>query len=84
MSTHNIGFYKDLTKIIFELSPNIINRHLISSEYFNNIFGSVERTTTCFNKALSLIILSQCYTCSRVRFPADLHVVVIIPMSSCF
>ena len=23
MSTHNIGFYKDLTKIIFELSSNI-------------------------------------------------------------
>ena len=28
MSTHNIGFYEDLTKIIFELSSN---RHLISS-----------------------------------------------------
>ena len=23
MSTHNIGFYEDLTKIIFELSSNI-------------------------------------------------------------
>ena len=28
MSTHNIGFYDDLTKIIFELSSNM---HLISS-----------------------------------------------------
>ena len=28
MSTHNIGFNEDLTKIIFELSSNI---HLISS-----------------------------------------------------
>ena len=28
MSTHNIGFYEDLTKIIFELSSNT---HLISS-----------------------------------------------------
>ena len=28
MSTHNIGFYEDLTKIIFELSSN---SHLISS-----------------------------------------------------
>ena len=27
MSTHNIGFYEDLTKIIFELSSNT---HLIS------------------------------------------------------
>ena len=25
MSTHIIGFYEDLTKIIFELSSNIIN-----------------------------------------------------------
>ena len=24
MSTHNIGFYEDLTKIVFELSSNII------------------------------------------------------------
>ena len=28
MSTHNIGFYEDLAKIIFELSSNT---HLISS-----------------------------------------------------
>ena len=28
MSTHNIGFYEDLTKIIFELSSNM---HFISS-----------------------------------------------------
>ena len=28
MSTHNIGFYEELTKIIFELSSNT---HLISS-----------------------------------------------------
>ena len=28
MITHNIGFYEDLTKIIFELSSNT---HLISS-----------------------------------------------------
>ena len=28
MSTHNIGFYEDLTKIIFELSSNM---HLISA-----------------------------------------------------
>ena len=28
MSTHNIGFYEDLTKIIFELSSNM---HLLSS-----------------------------------------------------
>ena len=27
MSTHNIGFYEDLTKIIFQLSSN---KHLIS------------------------------------------------------
>ena len=31
MSTHNIGFYEDLTKIIFELSSKTSNTHLISS-----------------------------------------------------
>ena len=31
MSTHNIGFYEDLTKIIFELSSNIIKYTHISS-----------------------------------------------------
>ena len=31
MSTHNIAFYEDLTKIIFELSSNM---HLISSAEF--------------------------------------------------
>ena len=30
MSTHNIGFYEDLTKIIFELSSNIIKLFLLS------------------------------------------------------
>ena len=30
MSTHNIGFYEDLTKIIFELSSNIV-KNLISA-----------------------------------------------------
>ena len=30
MSAHNIGFYEDLTKIIFQLSSNT---HLISSSF---------------------------------------------------
>ena len=34
MSTHNIGFYEDLTKIIFELSSNT---HLISSADLVNL-----------------------------------------------
>ena len=39
MSTHNIGFYEVLTKIIFELSSNT---HLISSTAFSKglIWGS--------------------------------------------
>ena len=49
MSTHNIGFYEDLTKIIFELSSNT---HLISSagssafspnNHFNNYFAETEK-----------------------------------------
>ena len=32
MSTHNIGFYEDLTKIIFQLSSNFIKYTISSSE----------------------------------------------------
>ena len=35
MSTHNIGFYEDLTKIIFQLSSNM---HVISSSVTNLLF----------------------------------------------
>ena len=35
MSTHNIGFYEDLTKIVFELSSNM---HPISSAVFIGVF----------------------------------------------
>ena len=38
MSTHNIGFNEDLTKIIFELSSNIIKKHHISSADRTGIF----------------------------------------------
>ena len=34
ISTHNIGFYEDLTKIIFESSSNT---HLISSAEYCNL-----------------------------------------------
>ena len=46
MSTHNIGFYEDLTKIIFELSSNT---HLISSTAldFEQIGLTVEK---CLHK----------------------------------
>ena len=37
MSTHNINFYEDLTKIIFQLSSNM---HLISS----SVIGSTNST----------------------------------------
>ena len=40
MSTHNIGFYEDLTKIIFELSSNT---HLISSAGIEMILLSIHK-----------------------------------------
>ena len=40
MSTHNIGFYEDLTKIIFELSSNM---HLISSADKDNAMTNSTR-----------------------------------------
>ena len=42
MCTHNIGFYEDLTKIIFELSSNM---HLISFADWVSILLPV--MTTC-------------------------------------
>ena len=44
MSTHNIGFYEDLTKIIFELSSNT---HLISSSE-NHSFIITDHTPCLF------------------------------------
>ena len=40
MSTHNIGFYEDLTKIIFQLSSNT---HLISSPEMSHVSSLVMR-----------------------------------------
>ena len=57
MSTHNIGFYKELTKIIFQLSSNT---HPISSSvlvFFFSFFFLIQ-----FNvpfKIISLIETSQ-------------------------
>ena len=34
MSTHNIGFYEELTKIIFELSSNIIKCSSAETDFF--------------------------------------------------
>ena len=36
MSTHNVGFYEDLTKIVFQLSSNM---HLSSSSGFVKYTG---------------------------------------------
>ena len=41
MSTHNIGFYEDLTKIIFELSSNIIK---YSPYFFSSFFVQISRS----------------------------------------
>ena len=41
MSTHNIGFYEDLTKIIFELSSNIIKyAPYFSAEHIGSLLYS--------------------------------------------
>ena len=51
MSTHNKGFYEDLTKIIFELSSNT---HLISSA------GS--RNWNCLSKSLPVCAVDHTVT----------------------
>ena len=45
MSTHNIGFYEDLTKIIFELSSN--THLIISAESDSCLLCLLSRGTPC-------------------------------------
>ena len=61
-STHNIGFYEDLTKNIFELSSNTSsNTHLISSAVF--LMSTVlaeELTEISFNYHLTPTFIRLC------------------------
>ena len=59
MSTHNIGFYKDLTKIIFPLSSNM---HRISSsatvkdrKLLPNYISKTFSQTTIYSLFISLL-----------------------------
>ena len=54
MSTHNIGFYEDLTKIIFGIS---INTHLISSA---GVSVFVTECIYIYQKLLLIIRMSPC------------------------
>ena len=51
MSTHNIGFYEDLTKIIFELSSNT---HLISSAESVNVWQCLKMSQMFFKPTFTL------------------------------
>ena len=50
MSTHNIGFNEDLTKIIFELSSNT---HLISSAEFSSCQHTIDKLCCQFSPITS-------------------------------
>ena len=54
MSTHNIGFYEDLTKLIFELSSNT---HLISSAVGRMVEGN--RDITCLSCVMREPVLAD-------------------------
>ena len=55
MSTHTIGFYEDLTKIIFELSSNM---HLISSA---GAFNYKHILLLCVDSRVSLSLLDETF-----------------------
>ena len=61
MSTHNIGFYEDLTKIIFELSSNT---HLISSA--EGCHGVVENKGGSLK--FSTLFITTTRPCNILRF----------------
>ena len=60
MSTHNIGFYEDLTKIIFQLSSNT---HLI----FSTIQVSITSNTVGEGSPMRLSGLSELLAVDRGR-----------------
>ena len=62
MSTHNIGFYEDLTKIIIELSSNT---HLISSAGYNE--AEVYPEYTC--RSLESYTKKKDHLCELVLMP---------------
>ena len=64
MSTHNMGFYEDLTKIIFELSSNT---HLISSAV-----PTRPQLKTCFMEDLQTNILKYYHQISTFKATAPL------------
>ena len=66
MSTHNIGFYEDLTKIIFELSSNT---HLISSAVTpTNIAEKIQsKCVKKFNNEIKKISFKKTF-CNRLNY----------------
>ena len=54
MSTHNIGFYEDLTQIIFELSSNIIKYtpyyHTVQPDSFSTV-GAFSTVATVLDES---------------------------------
>ena len=73
MSTHNIGFYEDLTKIIFELSSNIIK---YAPCFFcwvlrNNVHVYIYKKSALFptssklNQVLVIFCIKQCMAANK-------------------
>ena len=71
MSTHNIGFYEDLTKIIFELSSNM---HLISSA---DIETEIQTSASCSRRPTSTSMvdfsLSNFSSCHDIQINRQTH-----------
>ena len=59
LSTHNIGFYEDLTKIIFELSSNIIKYAPYYAPNFEKVDGAY-----CFWSVLAWVGHTFCTHCN--------------------
>ena len=71
MSTHNIGFYEDLTKIIFELSSNIIKY----APYFfccSNPAKNSYITHVITHQALILLLNIGCIGCPVITSLRDI------------
>ena len=75
MNTHNIGFYEDLTKIIFELSSNM---HLISSPALTLIRTGL--LILCFYGICLQASMAALVT-AIIGIPFPMHSIVSLPDS---
>ena len=77
MSTHNIGFYEDLAKIIFELSSNT---HLIFSAEESCLIG----VHTVFHSVYTCVLFTRRYFSYKMHISLNCRVITVYTYEQCY